>query len=171
MIGQDHRGFYIPRDYTMELAHRRRTGLGSHGESPGEIVDRLSRVGFHARDVLPARPGDGRRVRPDAGPAARPLDSTGKPHSSAKTSPTATASCGTTRSTSCPREPAPAAPPHQLSARSSGSDAMNRARPTVAELRARVQKDRHREIGNWLARRVRPSDGRLRLLAGDPARA
>ena len=26
--------------------------------------------------------------------------------------------------------------------------------PTVAELRARVQKDRHREIGNWLARRV-----------------
>ena len=31
-------------------------------------------------------------------------------------------------------------------------------RPTLAELRARVQKDRHREIGNWLARRVaRPS--------------
>ncbi|MBV8318641.1 MAG: CDP-alcohol phosphatidyltransferase family protein, partial [Planctomycetaceae bacterium] len=26
--------------------------------------------------------------------------------------------------------------------------------PTLAELRARVQKDRHREIGNWLARRV-----------------
>jgi hypothetical protein len=31
---------------------------------------------------------------------------------------------------------------------------MNRLRPTVAELRAGVQKDRHREIGNWLARRV-----------------
>ena len=31
---------------------------------------------------------------------------------------------------------------------------MNRLRPTVAELRARVQKDRHGEIGNWLARRV-----------------
>jgi hypothetical protein len=31
-------------------------------------------------------------------------------------------------------------------------------RPTLAELRARVHKDRHREIGNWLARRVaRPS--------------
>src|SRR6185437_10329954 len=30
--------------------------------------------------------------------------------------------------------------------------------PTLAQLRARVQKDRHREIGNWLARRVaRPS--------------
>jgi hypothetical protein len=33
-----------------------------------------------------------------------------------------------------------------------------RQRPTLAELRARVHKDRHREIGNWLARRVgRPS--------------
>jgi len=31
---------------------------------------------------------------------------------------------------------------------------MNSFRPTVAELRAQVQKDRHREIGNWLARRV-----------------
>jgi CDP-alcohol phosphatidyltransferase len=31
---------------------------------------------------------------------------------------------------------------------------MNRTRPTLAELRARVQKGRHREIGNWLARRV-----------------
>jgi phosphatidylglycerophosphate synthase len=35
---------------------------------------------------------------------------------------------------------------------------MSRLRPTVGELRAHVQKDRHREIGNWLARRVaRPS--------------
>lgn len=33
-----------------------------------------------------------------------------------------------------------------------------RSRPTLSELRARVQKGRHREIGNWLARRVaRPS--------------
>ncbi len=32
------------------------------------------------------------------------------------------------------------------------------AHPTIPELRARVQKGRHREIGNWLARRVgRPS--------------
>jgi phosphatidylglycerophosphate synthase len=32
------------------------------------------------------------------------------------------------------------------------------SRPTLAELRGRVQKGRHREIGNWLARRVsRPS--------------
>jgi hypothetical protein len=46
LIGQDHRGFYIPRDYTMELAHRRRTGLGQRGESPGEIVERLRATGF-----------------------------------------------------------------------------------------------------------------------------
>jgi hypothetical protein len=46
LIGQDHRGFYIPRDYTMELAHRRRTGLGRNGESPGEIVARLCKAGF-----------------------------------------------------------------------------------------------------------------------------
>jgi phosphatidylglycerophosphate synthase len=31
---------------------------------------------------------------------------------------------------------------------------MTACSPTIAELRARVQKDRHREIGNWLARRV-----------------
>ena len=35
LIGQDHRGFYIPRPYTMELAHRRRTGLGRRGEVAG----------------------------------------------------------------------------------------------------------------------------------------
>lgn len=35
---------------------------------------------------------------------------------------------------------------------------MRSARPTLSELRAVVQKPRHREIGNWLARRVgRPS--------------
>ena len=31
---------------------------------------------------------------------------------------------------------------------------MNPLRPTLAELRTCVHKDRHREIGNWLARRV-----------------
>ena len=46
LIGQDHRGFYIPRPYTMELAHRRRTGLGSRGESPGEIVGNLRETGY-----------------------------------------------------------------------------------------------------------------------------
>jgi hypothetical protein len=46
LVGQDHRGFYFPRDYTMELAHRRRTGLGRRGESAGEIVGRLKQAGF-----------------------------------------------------------------------------------------------------------------------------
>lgn len=46
LIGQDHRGFYIPRPYTMELAHRRRTGLGTRGETADEIVDELRRRGF-----------------------------------------------------------------------------------------------------------------------------
>jgi hypothetical protein len=46
IIGQDHRAFYLPRDYTMELAHRRRTGLGQRGESANEIVASLVRDGF-----------------------------------------------------------------------------------------------------------------------------
>jgi hypothetical protein len=46
VIGQDHRGFYIPRAYTMELAHRRRTGLGRSGETSDEIVARLIESGF-----------------------------------------------------------------------------------------------------------------------------
>jgi hypothetical protein len=46
LIGQDHRGFYIPRGYTMELAHRRRTGLGQNGESPREIVHILKEEGY-----------------------------------------------------------------------------------------------------------------------------
>jgi hypothetical protein len=41
VIGQDHRGFYLPRPYTMELAYRRRTGLASHGETPEQIVQEL----------------------------------------------------------------------------------------------------------------------------------
>jgi hypothetical protein len=46
LIGQDHRGFYIPRGYTMELAHRRRTGLGQSGESPRAIVNTLKKEGY-----------------------------------------------------------------------------------------------------------------------------
>jgi hypothetical protein len=46
LIGQDHRGFYIPRDYTMELAHRRRTGLGARGERAPEVVASLIQAGF-----------------------------------------------------------------------------------------------------------------------------
>lgn len=46
LIGQDHRGFYLPRHYTMELAHRRRTGLAMHGEPADEIVATLLARGF-----------------------------------------------------------------------------------------------------------------------------
>ncbi|MBV8487276.1 MAG: phospholipid carrier-dependent glycosyltransferase [Planctomycetaceae bacterium] len=58
LIGQDHRGFYIPRTYTMELAHRRRTGLGERGESPRQIVETLKKEGFtHLMMCPPLRPG------------------------------------------------------------------------------------------------------------------
>lgn len=56
MIGQDHRGFYIPRSYTMELAHRRRTGLGRHGEGSKEIVVRLRESGFTHLMLCPPVP-------------------------------------------------------------------------------------------------------------------
>jgi hypothetical protein len=46
VVGQDHRGFYLPRAYAMELAHRRRTGLGTHGEPPEGIVQGLKAAGF-----------------------------------------------------------------------------------------------------------------------------
>jgi hypothetical protein len=46
LIGQDHKGFYIPRDYTMERAHRRRTGLGKNGESPDQVLTSLRNAGF-----------------------------------------------------------------------------------------------------------------------------
>jgi len=46
IVGQDHRGFYLPRAYAMELAHRRRTGLGKNGESAAEVVERLKLDGF-----------------------------------------------------------------------------------------------------------------------------
>ena len=56
LIGQDHRGFYIPRPYSMELAHRRRTGLGTHGESGEAIVDRLRAEGFTHLLLCPPEP-------------------------------------------------------------------------------------------------------------------
>ncbi len=46
LIGQDHRGFYLPRPYTMELAHRRRTGVGKHGESPEVVLAHFREQGF-----------------------------------------------------------------------------------------------------------------------------
>ena len=46
IVGQDHRGFYLPRDYTMERVHRLRTGLGRSGEDARTVVTHLQRAGF-----------------------------------------------------------------------------------------------------------------------------
>ena len=46
IVGQDHRGFYFPCDYHMELAHRRRTGLGTRGESSTAVARELRSRGF-----------------------------------------------------------------------------------------------------------------------------
>jgi hypothetical protein len=56
LIGQDHRGFYLPRPYAMELAHRRRTGLGSGGETAEAIVARLRAEGFSHLLLCPPVP-------------------------------------------------------------------------------------------------------------------
>lgn len=58
IIGQDHRGYYIPRPYTMELAHRRRTGLGDAGETPDMIVAQLRERGFTHLMLCPPVPED-----------------------------------------------------------------------------------------------------------------
>jgi hypothetical protein len=67
LIGQDHRGFYIPRPYTMELAHRRRTGLGRRGEGAGEIVARLRESGFTHLMLCPPVPEDAVEFDPTLG--------------------------------------------------------------------------------------------------------
>ena len=56
LIGQEHRGYYLPCEYTMELAHRRRTGLGTRGETPIEIVEQLRRDGFTHLLTCPPEP-------------------------------------------------------------------------------------------------------------------
>ena len=58
LIGQDHRGFYLPRPYAMELAHRRRTGLGSRGESAEAIIQELRGDGFTHLLLCPPEPED-----------------------------------------------------------------------------------------------------------------
>jgi hypothetical protein len=72
LIGQDHRGFYIPRDYTMELAHRRRTGLGRHGESASQIVERLCDAGFTHLMLCPPVPETALEFDPTLGRLLEP---------------------------------------------------------------------------------------------------
>jgi hypothetical protein len=67
LVGQDHRGFYIPRAYTMELAHRRRTGLGRRGESPGAVVESLRSAGFTHLLMCPPVPENAVEFDPTLG--------------------------------------------------------------------------------------------------------
>ncbi len=67
LVGQDHRGFYIPRPYSMELAHRRRTGLGKGGESADGVVRGLRRAGFTHVLLCPPVPEDAVEFDPTLG--------------------------------------------------------------------------------------------------------
>jgi hypothetical protein len=67
VIGQDHRGYYLPRPYTMELAHRRRTGLGRGDESPATVVDCLEKAGFTHLLLCPPVPGSAVEFDPTLG--------------------------------------------------------------------------------------------------------
>ena len=46
IIGQDHRGFYWPRLYTMEKAHRRRLGIESTNINSDMMITHLRKSGF-----------------------------------------------------------------------------------------------------------------------------
>ena len=72
IIGQDHRGFYIPRSYTMELAHRRRTGLGRSGESAEQMLSTLRRRGFTHLLMCPPVPEDAVEFDPWLSRALKP---------------------------------------------------------------------------------------------------
>ncbi len=72
IVGQDHRGFYLPRGYSMELAHRRRTGLGKHGESPGAIINALRADGFTHLLLCPPVPESAVEFDPTLGRLLEP---------------------------------------------------------------------------------------------------
>lgn len=67
LVGQDHRAFYFPRPYTMELAHRRRTGLGRHGEDASVVVAHLRDEGFTHVLLAPPVPEDAVEFDPTLG--------------------------------------------------------------------------------------------------------
>ena len=123
LIGQDHRGFYIPRDYTMELAHRRRTGLGAHGESTSEIINTLCESGFTHVMFCPPVPETAVEFDPTLGRLLAPWIAGHKPLFREDL----TDADGVVRQYSifelAPADSmAPARPYDQLSARSSGSN-------------------------------------------------
>ncbi len=79
IVGQDHRGFYLPRPYSMELAHRRRTGLGKNGESADEVVEGLKRAGFTHLLLCPPVPENAVEFDPTLGRLLAPWLSTARP--------------------------------------------------------------------------------------------
>ncbi len=56
LIGQEHRGYYLPRPYVMELAYRRRTKLGTRLESAKNLVAILRADGFTHVMFCPPQP-------------------------------------------------------------------------------------------------------------------
>jgi hypothetical protein len=79
IIGQDHRGFYLPRSYSMELAHRRRTGLGKHNESASEIIETLKSEGFTHLLLCPPVPENAVEFDPTLGRLLAPWLATTRP--------------------------------------------------------------------------------------------
>jgi hypothetical protein len=79
LVGQDHRGFYFPRPYTMELAHRRRTGLGTRGETPAAIVALLRGAGFTHLLLCPPVPETAVEFDPTLGRKLAPWLATHRP--------------------------------------------------------------------------------------------
>ncbi len=65
LIGQDHRGFYWPRPFTMEKAHRRRTGLLQKNPSQEEVVEHLINQGFTHLVLAEPDPIDAVEFDPD----------------------------------------------------------------------------------------------------------
>ncbi len=79
IVGQDHRGYYVPRPYVMELAHRRRTGLGTRGESAEAIVAHLQAQGFTHLMMCPPIPEDAVEFDPTLGRRLAPWLATRRP--------------------------------------------------------------------------------------------
>ena len=65
LVGQDHRGFYWPRSFTMEKAHRRRTGLLRNTNEPEIVISRLLEAGFTHVVMAEPEPMDAVEFDPD----------------------------------------------------------------------------------------------------------
>ena len=65
LIGQDHRGFYWPRPFTMEKAHRRRTGILHKKLAEAHVVGHLAKQGFTHLVMAEPDPIDAVEFDPD----------------------------------------------------------------------------------------------------------